>query len=95
MATRQEVYTAIDSEREYQDSFIETDDTRYDDSLPPHTVGDYLTMLSTYLRKAQDEWTLTAGIDSSLHQIRKIAGISVHCMEDWGAPVRDLPKESE
>jgi hypothetical protein len=89
MATRQEVYAAIDSERDYQESIIETDPTKHDNNLPAHSVGDYLTMLATYLRKAQDDWTNHGGVEKSLHQIRKIAGISVHCMEDHGVPERD------
>ena len=52
-ATRNEVYAAIDTERAYQESIVETDPNRHDDSPPEHSVGDYLTMLATYLRKAQ------------------------------------------
>lgn len=82
-ASRYQVYDALDGERDYQDS------------LPPNrtdgvsrTVGDYLTMLATYLRKAQDEWTNNAGDEQALEQIRKIGDIAVHCMEDHGAPTR-------
>jgi hypothetical protein len=88
--SRVNVYVAIDSERAYQDQIVETDPTRHDASLPEHSVGDYLTMLATYVRKAQDAWTLNAGVGKSLHEIRKIAGIAVHCMEDHGAPLREM-----
>lgn len=90
MIPRRHVYVAIDSERAYQDQIIETDPNRCDLNGPEHSVGDYLTMLATYLRKAQDDWTLNAGVEKSLHQIRKIAGIAVHCMEDHGAPLREM-----
>ncbi len=41
IATRNEVYAAIDTERTYQESVVETDHNRHDDSLPEHSVGDY------------------------------------------------------
>ncbi|GAG92939.1 unnamed protein product, partial [marine sediment metagenome] len=54
----------------------------------PHTVGNYLTMLRRYANKADEAWTDNAGDLAALDVIRKIAGIAVHCMEDWGAPLR-------
>ncbi len=80
---RQEVYKLIDGERNYQDQLgpNRTNGVK-------HTVGDYLTMMGTYYRKAMDDWTLNAGDEQALNQIRKIAGIAVRCMEDWKAPPR-------
>ena len=46
-------------------------------------------MLSSYIRRAQDEWTDNAGDQAALEVVRKIAGIAVHCMEDNGAPGRE------
>ena len=87
--SRDQVYAAIDQERDYQDNVVKTDPKRFNaNSTFPHSVGDYLTLLSTYLRKAQDDWSLNAGVEASLHQVRKIAAIAVHCMEDHGAPLR-------
>jgi hypothetical protein len=86
--TRREVYDAIDTERSYQLHVVEEDSERYDDSLPDHSVGDYLVMLDTYLLQAKVAWTKNAGDAKALHDIRKIAGIAVHCMEDHGAPKR-------
>jgi hypothetical protein len=83
MPSREEIYKAIDDERYYQDQ-LGAD--RTDSS--EHTVGDYLTMLGSYLRKAQNEWTDNAGTTMSLCQIRKIAAIAVRCMEEHGAPTR-------
>ena len=85
MATRQEVYEAVDTEREYQDRLPQgrTDGRE-------HTVGEFLTMLQYYMTEAQKAWTTNAGDAAALHVVRKIAGISVNCMEKWGAPKRDL-----
>lgn len=54
----------------------------------PKTVGEYLTMLDTYLRRAQDAWTTTAGTEAARHEIRKIAAIAVRCLDDHGTPRR-------
>ncbi len=82
-ASRDQVYEAIDSERDYQDALGADRTDGFD-----HTVGEYLVMLDTYLRKAKDAWTMNAGNKAALEEIRKIAGISVRCMEDHGAPFR-------
>lgn len=80
---RAEVYLLIDGERAYQDN-LESDRTDFSN----HTVGDYITMLTAYTRKAQDAWTNNPGTLPALDVMRKIAGIAVHCMEDHGAPGR-------
>ena len=81
--TRAEVYAAIDSERDYQDR-LGADRT----AGQAHPVGSYLTMLRHYLREAEEAWTKTAGDAAALESIRKIAGISVRCMEDHGTTLR-------
>lgn len=83
--TRDDVYRLIDGERDYQDSL---GPDRREPSELPHSVGDYLVMLDTYLRKAKDGWTNNPGVTPALEQIRKVAAIAVHCMEDHGAPPR-------
>ncbi len=80
---RDDVYNLIDGERDYQDKLSSS---RTDGSSK--TVGDYLVMLDRYVRLAQDAWTDNAGCEKALDQIRKVAGIAVHCMEDHGAPAR-------
>lgn len=82
-ATRLEVYGAIDRERDYQNSLspMRTNE-------PVHSVGDELTMLATYLRKAQDAYTSTPGVDAAMHEIRKVAALAVRAMENHGAPTR-------
>ena len=84
MITRDEVYNAIDGERNYQDAL---GPKRTDDS--DKSVGDYLIMMDTYFRKAKDGWTDHPGTGHSLAQIRKIAAICVRCMEEHGAVTRE------
>ncbi len=83
MATRQEVYEAIDTEREYQDRLPPS---RTDGKV--HTVGEFLTMMRAYMTKAEAAWTEHPGDAAALEIVRKITGIGVNCMEKWGAPKR-------
>ncbi len=80
---REEVYKAIDTERNYQDK-LGANRTAGEE----HSVGDYVTMMQYYQNALVEAWTTTAGDDVALDVMRKIAGIAVHCMEDHGAPKR-------
>lgn len=79
-STRAEVYSALNSERDYQDK-LGSDRT----DGAQHTVGDYIVMLQSYQHKLTEAWTNNAGTEEALKVIRKIGGIAVHCMEDHGA----------
>lgn len=83
MTLREQVYKAIDGERDYQDSL---GPDRTDGSVK--SVGDYITMLNTYQRRATDAWTNIPGNRQALHEIRKIAAIAVRCMEEHGIELR-------
>ncbi len=86
MTTREEVYKAIDGERDYQDSLWSTDEG----FANPLVIGEFLILLDVYLRKAQEEWTVEPKPEvNSINTVRKIAGIAVHCMEQHGAPPRE------
>ena len=95
MTTRNDVYRAIDTERWYQDHLKKdrtatpTDGTR----SVEHSVGDFITMLSFYLREAQTAWTANPGDAPALNTVRKIAAIAVNCIEQHGAPRRAQPAQ--
>jgi len=85
-SSRADVYKTIDEEREYQEQIVLTDPTR--SAQKDHSVGDYLTLLAAYLRKAQDAYTTSAGNCATLKEIRKIAALAVRSMEEHGAVPR-------
>ncbi len=85
MATREEVYKAIDSERNYQNSL---GPDKREPREEHHSVGDFITMLSSYVSKLQSAWTDNPGDTEALKVMRKCAGITVRCMEEHGAPPR-------
>lgn len=85
-ASRDEVYTAIDSERAYQNA-LGAD--RREPREINHSVGDYLTMLKVYVDKALVAWTDNPGTDAAMNTIRKVTAIGVRAMEEHGAPPRE------
>lgn len=90
-ATREEVYRAIDGERNYQD-LLRQPGAKFGTNDPadsgPYCVGEHLTMLRVYINRADQAWTDNSGVEASLDVIRKIAAIAVHCMEDNGVVFR-------
>lgn len=85
---REEVYKAVDTERDYQAQVISMDKSIC--GTIPKSVGDYLTMLTAYINRTNETWVSTPGSAASLHMVRKIAAVAVKCMEQHGAPFRNL-----
>lgn len=83
--SRKEVYKAIDSERNYQDTLSSTRTDRPDGQ---HSVGEFLVLLKEYTDRALQAWTDNPGDAAALDVLRKVAGIAVRCMEQHGAPLR-------
>jgi hypothetical protein len=88
MTNRQEVYKAIDGERDYQDN-LGSDRV----SVPRHThkICEEIVMMRQYLDKAEKAWVNNPGEVgnlASLNELRKVTSMGVRCMENHGAPVR-------
>lgn len=76
--SRDEVYAAIDGERDYQDVTWTND----------KTVGEEVAILAFYSAGAMAKWVENKGDAEALRFVRKVAGIAVRCMENHGAPKR-------
>lgn len=88
MTTRQEVYEAIDTEREYQDR-VWKDHAGGTESPNPLSIGEWILCMEEYLAEARVEWTGEPKPEvKTLETIRKVGAIAVHCMEQHGAPKR-------
>jgi len=87
--SRQEVYAAIDSEREYQDRIWRLqEDPSFANEL---TIGEFVLLVQAYVDKARITWVDEPKPETeTLHIMRKIAGIAVNCMEQHGAPHREI-----
>lgn len=85
---RNEVYAAIDGERDYQDACmgnsarVNVDDNR--------DLGSLLTLIDVYVEKAKAAFAgphPTGKVDT-LHQLRKVTALGVLALERYGAPRR-------
>jgi hypothetical protein len=83
MAIREEVYKAIDSERDYQDSLWSSG------TMANKTIGDWVSVIRVYLRRAEDAWTYDSE-ENVMDYVRKIAGIGAHAMEKLGIVRRSI-----
>lgn len=100
MTTRQEVYAAIDSEREYQETMW--GDSLSNERAPDPTKGEnggdrsldeFTLYIIGYANELGDLASHYVGAEEQLNIIRKIAGLSVACMEQHGAPKREMPEK--
>lgn len=85
-ATREEVYAALDSEREYQNDLW---GDGYD--LEKRRPEEWLVYMKVYLDKAFVAITAEpddVAIPKTVEIIRKITGLGVAAMEQLGAPKR-------
>jgi hypothetical protein len=87
MATRKEVYDAIDTERDYQDKGLGNAETDRPGILP---VGEGILLLEEYANKARVAWSgpHPSGREEALRIIRKVAAIAVRTLEDHGVEKR-------
>jgi hypothetical protein len=85
--TREQVYKAIDTEREYQRSLV-NDPGRPDIRWDMH-IGDHLTAIQYNLQQAINAWYKDSGsYPATMEYLRKIAGLCVQAGEIFGMPDR-------
>lgn len=78
--TRAEVYAAIDTERDYQDTMPAP-------RKGPGNMGDFILMSEQILQDARDVW-YHGTAEEAAEYMRKLAAVGVAAMEKYGAPVR-------
>jgi hypothetical protein len=92
VASRQRVYEAVDSEREYQESLWQNRNRRLFEN--PETqeslsVGEFLLLIEEHLSKARKNWSYEHKPErNTIEHVRKIAALAVSCMEQYGVSVR-------
>lgn len=96
MTTRQEVYAAIDSERNYQDkiwgaslSGNRTPDSEKGESGGDRTIDEFSVYIIGYADDLLKEASHFATTTEKLDIIRKISTLGIACMEQHGAPHRN------
>ena len=98
MISRQQVYEAIDSERNYQDK-IWAENNPINPLHPtdprPLAIGEEILLLEEYVLKARFVWSKESRPEiGALDDMRKIAAIAVRSMETWGAPKREMSEQN-
>jgi len=79
MTTRENVYKALDSERDYQD---ETAKKWNHQGIP--SLEAELLMMEHYLQLTREKWATSSNKEEVLEIMRKVSGISVRCFENYG-----------
>jgi hypothetical protein len=87
MATRQEVYSAIDGERAYQDAG--KGNAQRHDGMPEMTPGEILLCMEKLMNDAREVWYSPDGGVNCLPYVRKVTAMGVKLMEHYGAPRRE------
>lgn len=90
---RDDVYAALDIEREYQQRLWGEDGSRRPPfpvagEGPKHSVGNWIVFMRHYLRRAEDNLTTKSGHYDALDELRKVAALAVACFEQHGVPGR-------
>ena len=81
---RQEVFTLIDEERQYQEGI----------GCPQVSLEGELLLLGDYVDRARRAYAENFGDETETKArdiVRKIAAIAVRCIENYGAPPRPKP----
>lgn len=85
--TRAEVYTAIDSERTYQDAMTERADRP--DMVADMPLSSILLAMERLLHDARHQWySESEPYEETMHLVRKVAGLAVKAGEQHGMPSR-------
>ncbi len=90
MTTRQDVYHAIDTERNYQDAQRGNAARHEGFKAGVQHPAETLTYIRKCLRDAEEaSYRGSTGAKDAMPFIRKIAALAVFSMEQHGAPVRE------
>lgn len=81
--TRNDVFFAIEQERDHQDQKWGTLDEH------PHELGAWLTIMRSLLNDAERAYMSPRGTIGALDELRKVVAVGVACMEQHGVPARD------
>ena len=87
---RNVVYKALDTEREYQDEMIASDARA--DMVDNFSLGQAILAMEHLLAEARSFWYVDnpqENFQTTMHRIRKVAGVAVQMGEKYGMPDRD------
>lgn len=88
--TREEVYRLIDGERDYQDNLWGKTLSSNKPGNGERTVDEFALYIAGYAQELTTIASHSADPNSKLAHVRKIAALAVACMEQHGAPARQI-----
>jgi RNA recognition motif len=88
--SREDVYKALDSERDYQEDTAK----KWNHRGIPSLEGELL-MMEHYLQLAREKWATSSNDEEVLEVMRKVSGITIRCFENHGVVEREKKKYSE
>lgn len=71
-ATRDEIYKAIEAERNYQDEKW---------GFNPHEVGAWILIMESELAEAKEAWVKHPGNEEALREVLQVISVGVACIE--------------
>jgi hypothetical protein len=86
---REDVYAAIDTERDFQDRKWGTIEQH------PHEVAGYILLMQKLLNDATNAWSTSSSDYPALVEIRKALAVGVACCEQHGTVCRSKHQEME
>jgi hypothetical protein len=96
-ATREEVYSVIDTEREYQDwrwqGTASSQRRSSSHGATDRTLDEFILYIKGYADDLVNIASHSDDPNEKLHFVRKVAGLAVACMEAHGALPRKMPVE--
>lgn len=90
MPTRAEVYAALDSERVYQDQVWGDVASSGRPGNGDRTLDEFALYILEYADQLRKVAGTTGDPEKKLNAVRKVGGLVVACMEQHGAPHREL-----
>jgi hypothetical protein len=97
LVTRENVYQAIDTEREYQDlrwaGTASSNRRSSNHGATDRTLDEFALYILGYANDLAKISSHTDNPTEKLDFVRKVAGLCVACMEAHGAPNREIPNE--
>lgn len=88
MSLRNRIYQILNEERAYQDNLSQKNCTHARERVSSFSVTDELLMIARNVSRAIEEWCDQKNDQQALCAVRKIAAISIRCMENHGVPTR-------
>jgi hypothetical protein len=85
------IMTCLYEERQHQDGPV----TEQFQLTEANQISEELTIIRCYLHEVDPQWTHQSGDLRALDTLRRIVAVAIRCMQNHGAPAREIPEEAK